>query len=110
MYLNDVQRSGFYRSIGLDAREYDKYVIEKTNETAGRVFPIILDVDKPEFYDRLEVCVSNNENLREIDATNAPKAIKLVRKLPYYISNAVELLKLYLIKPIRVDNMTGMVR
>jgi magnesium-protoporphyrin IX monomethyl ester (oxidative) cyclase len=23
MYLNDIQRSGFYASIGLDAREYD---------------------------------------------------------------------------------------
>jgi magnesium-protoporphyrin IX monomethyl ester (oxidative) cyclase len=110
MYLNDVQRSGFYKSIGLDAREYDKLVIEKTNETAGRVFPIVLDVDKPEFYDRLETCVTNNENLRSIDATNAPQAIKLIRKLPYYISNGWQLLKLYLIKPIRVDNLAGTVR
>jgi len=23
MYLNDIQRSGFYAAIGLDAREYD---------------------------------------------------------------------------------------
>jgi magnesium-protoporphyrin IX monomethyl ester (oxidative) cyclase len=110
MYLNDVQRSGFYKSIGLDAREYDKLVIEKTNETAGRVFPIVLDVDKPEFYDRLETCVTNNENLRSIDATNAPQAIKLIRKLPYYLSNGWQLLKLYLIKPIRVDNLAGTVR
>jgi magnesium-protoporphyrin IX monomethyl ester (oxidative) cyclase len=110
MYLNDVQRSGFYKSIGLDAREYDKFVIEKTNETAGRVFPIVLDVDKPEFYDRLETCVTNNENLRSIDATNAPQAIKFIRKLPYYLSNGWQLLKLYLVKPIRVDNLAGTVR
>ncbi len=110
MYLNDVQRAGFYKSIGLDAREYDKYVIEKTNETAGRVFPVVLDVDRPEFYDRLETCVTNNENLRAIDATNAPKVIKTLRKLPYYVSNGWQLLKLYLIKPIRVDNLAGTVR
>jgi len=50
MYLNDIQRSGFYAAIGLDAREYDIYVIKKTNETAARVFPVMLDVENPEFY------------------------------------------------------------
>ena len=110
MYLNDVQRSGFYAAIGLDAREYDKLVIEKTNETAGRVFPVILDVEHPEFYARLEKCVTNNEKLTAIAESNAPAPIKLVRKLPYYISNGLELLKMYLIKPIRVDNLEGTVR
>jgi magnesium-protoporphyrin IX monomethyl ester (oxidative) cyclase len=110
MYLNDVQRSGFYASLGLDAREYDKYVIEKTNETAARVFPVMLDVEHPAFYERLEVCVSNNEKLREIDETNSPGFVKVLRKLPYYVSNGVELLKLYLIKPIRVDRLEGTVK
>ncbi len=110
MYLNDIQRSGFYASIGLDAREYDKKVIEQTNDTASRVFPIILDVNNPEFYERLETCVTNNEKLREIDNSNAPKLVKLVRKLPYYISNGWQFLKLYLIKPIRVDYLEGTVR
>jgi magnesium-protoporphyrin IX monomethyl ester (oxidative) cyclase len=110
MYLNDIQRSGFYASIGLDAREYDKYVIEKTNETAGRVFPVVLDVDHPDFYERLETCVVNNQKLSAIEETNSPKFVKLLRKLPYYISNGVELLKLYFIKPIRVDRLEGTVR
>ncbi|BAU66306.1 magnesium-protoporphyrin IX monomethyl ester aerobic oxidative cyclase [Stanieria sp. NIES-3757] len=110
MYLNDTQRSDFYASIGLDAREYDKYVIEKTNENAGRVFPVILDVNRPEFYNRLETCVSNNEKLREIDSSNAPQLIKGLRKLPHYVSNGWQLLKLYLINPIRVDHLEGTVR
>ena len=110
MYLNDIQRSDFYASIGLDAREYDKLVIEKTNDTAGRVFPVILDVDNPEFYNRLEICVSNNEKLREIDNTNSPKVVKFFRKLPGYVSNGWQLLKLYFIKPIQVDNLQGTVR
>jgi magnesium-protoporphyrin IX monomethyl ester (oxidative) cyclase len=110
MYLNDVQRSGFYASLGLDAREYDKLVIEKTNETAGRVFPVILDVEHPDFYQRLETCIANNEKLSEINNSRSPKAIKLLRKLPYYFSNGAELLKLYFIKPIRVDNLAGTVR
>ena len=110
MYLNDVQRSGFYASLGLDAREYDKLVIEKTNETAGRVFPVILDVEHPEFYERLEKCVTNNEKLTAIAESNTLAPIKLIRKLPYYVSNGLELLKMYLIKPIRVDKLEGTVR
>ena len=110
MYLNDVQRSGFYASLGLDTREYDKHVIKQTNETAGRVFPVILDVEHPDFYQRLETCVTNNEKLTAIATSNAPAPIKLARKLPHYVSNGVELVKMYFIKPIRVDNLAGTVR
>lgn len=109
MYLNDIQRSGFYACLGLNARDYDKHVIEKTNETAGRVFPIILDVDNPDFYRRLEICIKNNEKLREIDSSDSPKLLKPLQKLPYYASNGWQFLQLYLIKPIRVDNLVGTV-
>ncbi|MDX2240492.1 MAG: magnesium-protoporphyrin IX monomethyl ester (oxidative) cyclase [Leptolyngbyaceae cyanobacterium bins.302] len=110
MYLNDVQRSGFYASLGLDAREYDKYVIEKTNETAARVFPVMLDVEKPEFYDRLEICIKNNEKLTAIVNSNAPKPVKFFQKLPYYVSNGWQLLKLYFMQPIDVEKTHGVVR
>lgn len=102
MYLNDIQRSDFYASIGLDAREYDKYVIEKTNETAGRVFPIVLDVNHPAFYERLELCIKNNEKIAEISNSNAPGFVKLLQKLPYYLSNGWQFLQLYFIKPLDV--------
>jgi magnesium-protoporphyrin IX monomethyl ester (oxidative) cyclase len=110
MYLNDIQRKDFYASIGLDAREYDKYVIEKTNETAGRVFPVILDVESPEFYDRLEVCVKNNEKLTAIANSNTPKALQLFQKLPCYISNGWQFLKLYFMKPLDATAHQGTVR
>ncbi|MFP4121272.1 magnesium-protoporphyrin IX monomethyl ester (oxidative) cyclase [Coleofasciculus sp.] len=110
MYLNDIQRSGFYRSIGLDAREYDKHVIKKTNETAGRVFPVILDVEHPKFYERLEVCIGNNEKLTEIANSNSPKFVQFFKKLPYYVSNGWQFLRLYLIKPMEVASQQGVVR
>ena len=103
MYLNDIQRSKFYASLGLDAREYDKYVIEKTNETAGRVFPVILNVEHPEFYGRLESCIANNEKLRAIDHSNQFSGFKLLRKLPLYVANGWQFLRLYFMKPIRVE-------
>jgi len=110
MYLNDLQRSGFYDSLGLDAREYDIHVIQKTNETAGRVFPVILDVEHPEFYRRLDVCVQNNTKLAEIADSSAPKPIKLLRKLPLLASTAWHLLRLYLLKPIDTASLVGTVR
>jgi magnesium-protoporphyrin IX monomethyl ester (oxidative) cyclase len=110
MYLNDVQRSDFYASIGLDARDYDKYVIEKTNETSGRVFPVILDVNKPEFYDRLEICIKNNEKLSAIASSNTPKFLQFFQKLPYYVSNGWQFVRLYLMKPIDVTPLEGTVR
>ena len=110
MYLNDIQRADFYSILGLNARNYDKEVIQKTNETAGRVFPIILDTENPEFYDRLETCVSNNEKLRAIDGSNAPGFLKGLQKLPVFLSNGWQFIKLYLMKPIRVDQLAGSVR
>lgn len=110
MYLNDIQRSGFYAAIGLDAREYDTYVIEKTNETAGRVFPVILDVENPEFYRRLDVCIKNNEKLSAIANSNTPKVLQLFQKLPLYLSNAWQFLWLYLMKPIDMTSVQGKVR
>ena len=110
MYLNDIQRDGFYAAIGLNAREYDKEVIEKTNETAGRVFPVMLDVKTPEFYERLETCVNNNEKLREIVNSTTPKFVQIFQKLPYYLSNGWQAVKLYFIKPIDAAAMEGSVK
>lgn len=110
MYLNDIQRSGFYKSLGLDAREYDILVIRKTNESASRVFPVILDVDKPEFYERLDACTRNNEKLSAIASSNKPKFLQLFQKLPIYASTAGHLLRLFLMKPIETAPMRAVVR
>lgn len=109
MYLNDIQRADFYASIGLDARTYDKHVIEKTNHTAGRVFPIIIDVNNPAFYGSLEICVSNCEKLRAVDASNSIAPVKFLRKLPLFLSNASQFIRLYFLKPIEAENLQGTV-
>jgi magnesium-protoporphyrin IX monomethyl ester (oxidative) cyclase len=110
MYLNDTQRADFYACLGLEARSYDKEVIQKTNETAGRVFPVILDVENPDFYNRLEICVANNEKLRAIDASSTPAFLKFWRKLPVFVSNGWQFLQLYFQKPIVVEQLAGTVR
>ncbi|MBD2041477.1 magnesium-protoporphyrin IX monomethyl ester (oxidative) cyclase [Microcoleus sp. FACHB-672] len=110
MYLNDIQRSDFYAALGLDAREYDILVIQKTNETSARVFPVILDVDNPEFYQRLDICIQNNAKLSEIAKSDAPKIVKFCQKLPHYLSNAWQLVRLYFMKPIETAPMMEVVR
>jgi len=110
MYVRDVARKEFYEALGLDAREYDKYVIAKTNETSARVFPVVLNVDHPKFYSRLESIVRNNHALSDADASAAPAPIKVIRKLPFWAANAAEMAKLFLTAPIRSDRFQPAVR
>jgi magnesium-protoporphyrin IX monomethyl ester (oxidative) cyclase len=94
----------------IDAREYDKYVIAKTNETSARVFPVVLNVEHPKFYERLEKLVRNNDQLSAADQSNAIAPLKLLRKLPYWIANGAEMAKLFLMSPIRSEQFQPAVR
>uniref|UniRef100_A0A8F0F9Z2 Probable magnesium-protoporphyrin IX monomethyl ester [oxidative] cyclase n=1 Tax=Chorda asiatica TaxID=1281577 RepID=A0A8F0F9Z2_9PHAE len=67
MYLNDIQRGSFYATLGLDARKFDIHVIKKTNQSAGRLFPIILNVNHPSFFKHLDNCAKANLALTEIE-------------------------------------------
>ena len=110
MYVRDVARKEFYEALGLDAREYDKYVIAKTNETSARVFPVVLNVDHPKFYERLERIVGNNNALSDADSSGAPAPLKLLRKLPFWGANALEMAKLFFAAPIRSENYQPAIR
>ena len=55
MYARDLGiKKDFYASLGLDAKDYDQFVINKTNATAARVFPGVMDVYDKSFYGRLD--------------------------------------------------------
>jgi magnesium-protoporphyrin IX monomethyl ester (oxidative) cyclase len=100
MYLNDLQRSGFYATIGLDARKFDIHVIRKTNQSSARLFPVILDVDHPNFFEYLEICAQANLNLINFDNLTQPNFVKLIRKIPSYTVLISYLIKLYLLPPV----------
>ncbi|MCP9914932.1 magnesium-protoporphyrin IX monomethyl ester (oxidative) cyclase [Cyanobium sp. ATX 6F1] len=110
MYVRDVARKEFYEALGLDARDYDKYVIAKTNETSARVFPVVLNVEHPKFYPRLERIVSNNAALSAVEASGGPAPLKLLRKLPYWTANGLVMAKLFLTAPIRSEQFQPAVR
>ncbi|CAM9103671.1 unnamed protein product [Chrysoparadoxa australica] len=103
MYLNDLQRAGFYATIGLDARKFDKHVIRKTNQSSGKLFPIILDVDHPDFFEYLEKCAEANFKLIDLDSIEKPNFIKNLLKLPNYLILTTYLSKLFLLKTIDTE-------
>lgn len=93
MYLNDLQRSPFYSTIGLDARQFDKYVIRKTNQSSGTLFPVILDVENPLFFKLMESCEEANQLL--IDIEKEEDGLKFIKKIPQYIKMGWSLIQLF---------------
>uniref|UniRef100_A0A1Z1MSS8 Magnesium-protoporphyrin IX monomethyl ester [oxidative] cyclase n=1 Tax=Dictyomenia sonderi TaxID=2007178 RepID=A0A1Z1MSS8_9FLOR len=110
MYLNDFQRSDFYKSIGLDARQYDMQVIRKTNESASRIFPIAINIDTPEFFQYLDECASENKKLIEINKKTNKKFMDLVKITNIYSKIIINIIKLYLIKPIESCYMNNTIK
>jgi magnesium-protoporphyrin IX monomethyl ester (oxidative) cyclase len=103
MYLNDVQRENFYKSIGLDARKFDIHVIKKTNQSSARLFPVILDVENPLFFEYLENCSRENLEILEIEKQDINNFIKTIKKSFKALSMINYLVKLYFLKPINTE-------
>ena len=84
--------------------------IRQTNETAARVFPVVLNVRSPRFYERLEKIVQNNKSLQSVDQSEAPSAFKFIRKLPHWVANGAQMASLFLMSPVRSENYQPSVR
>jgi magnesium-protoporphyrin IX monomethyl ester (oxidative) cyclase len=110
MYLNDLQRKDFYASIGLDARDYDLLVIRKTNESSARVFPVILNVEDPKFVELMDHAAAAHAKLIAVGQSSRNGVSKLLARIPHIATMAVDLLRLYFMKPIDADAMRGSVR
>uniref|UniRef100_A0A345U7A5 Magnesium-protoporphyrin IX monomethyl ester [oxidative] cyclase n=1 Tax=Gracilaria ferox TaxID=1184158 RepID=A0A345U7A5_9FLOR len=110
MYLNDFQRSDFYKSIGLDARQYDMQVIRKTNESASRIFPVALNVDQPEFFQYLDQCASENKKLIEINKKYNNWLIKKIITVPIYMKLSYYLIRLYFLPTIASSYVISTIR
>jgi magnesium-protoporphyrin IX monomethyl ester (oxidative) cyclase len=103
MYLNDLQRSDFYSTIGLDAKQFDQHVIRKTNQSSKTLFPVILDVDHPEFFQLLDISSQANSELIRIEKLEDSEFIKFFQKLPQYFNMVSSLLKIYFLPAIETN-------
>jgi magnesium-protoporphyrin IX monomethyl ester (oxidative) cyclase len=101
--LTVLERTTFYESIGIDPHEYNKQVISKTNETAKRAFPSVLDPNHPDFFLRLERCAIANQKLAEIASNKRPRLIQFLQKLPWIAVIVWQLLRLYLLPSINAE-------
>jgi magnesium-protoporphyrin IX monomethyl ester (oxidative) cyclase len=101
--LTVFERVNFYKSLGIDAREYNLRVIEETNKTSARAFPVILNTQHPEFFRRLEECSDSNLRLAEIDKSDRPKIVKLLQKVPHFLSIMGHMVRLFMMKPINTE-------
>ncbi|WP_088891745.1 magnesium-protoporphyrin IX monomethyl ester (oxidative) cyclase [Leptolyngbya ohadii] len=104
------ERSNFYDALGLDAREFDRQVVEKTNDTAGNAFPIALNTEHPQFFRRLHRCADLNLEMAAIEESNQPKWVKFLRKLPRQLAIGGNLIRLYLIAPKNTELLKGTIR
>lgn len=104
------ERAKFYEMLGLDAQGFDRDVIRETNNTSARAFPVILDVDHPEFFARLDRCAARNLKLQEIAESHTPKVWQWCRQLPLVGAIAADLIRLYLLKPINTEALRGTVQ
>jgi magnesium-protoporphyrin IX monomethyl ester (oxidative) cyclase len=103
MYLNDHQRKAFYTTIGLDVKEFDQYVIRKTNQSSKTLFPVILDVDHPLFFECLDKCTEANEKLMEVDKTIENPTFKSISKFPLVFKIIFNLLRIYFLPAIETN-------
>jgi magnesium-protoporphyrin IX monomethyl ester (oxidative) cyclase len=93
----------------MNSRDFDIEVIQETNKTAGRVFPLILDVDHPAFFPVLDKCAADYLKLVASAQSTKPKFLKKILNLPIIASLGVKSPRLYLLKPIDMTAQSGVV-
>jgi len=54
--------------------------------------------------------VANNAKLSAADDSSAPAPLKTIKKLPYWLSNGLQMAQLFLMKPIRSEHFQPAVR
>jgi magnesium-protoporphyrin IX monomethyl ester (oxidative) cyclase len=110
MYLNDHQRTRFYEALGMNTREFNLDVIKETNWTAGRIFPVILDVNNPKFTALMDKSAASFLKIVNAPPSTAPKFLKTLKNLPHIAAIGFNMLRLYAMKPIDTAKLEGSVR
>lgn len=108
--LTVLERSEFYERLGLDPVAYDRTVIEKTNETAARAFPTILDVNHPRFFPTMYEAAAKNAKMQAIDRGTGPKWWKSLQKLPIKAGILMNFVSLYLIPGVDAEGWRSQVK
>ncbi|MCO5608789.1 hypothetical protein L7F22_063006 [Adiantum nelumboides] len=104
MYLNDCERTAFYKG-GLNTKIFDMHVIIETSRTTARIFPAVLDVENPEFKAKLDRMVEYSEQLMAIGKSDAPNFVKNMQRVPAIAGLVGEIVVLYFVSPVDSGSM-----
>jgi magnesium-protoporphyrin IX monomethyl ester (oxidative) cyclase len=78
-------------------------VVEETNKTASKAFPIILNTNHPYFFWYLEQCAVYNQKIIDLNKINDWGIIKFFQKIPLVLMIFWYMFKIFLIKPIDTE-------
>jgi magnesium-protoporphyrin IX monomethyl ester (oxidative) cyclase len=71
---------------------------------------VILNVDHPDFFKRLDTAANANAKIAAVAGSNQPKPLQTLRKLPHIATIGWQMVSLYFMKPIDVMASRGQVR
>ncbi|HLO84014.1 MAG TPA: magnesium-protoporphyrin IX monomethyl ester (oxidative) cyclase [Nostocaceae cyanobacterium] len=97
------ERANFYEAIGIHPRKYNTQVIEETNKTSARAFPVILNTNHPYFFWYLEQCAIFNQKLIDLNKSNKSPIEKFFERIPLVIGVLWYMLLIYTISPIKTE-------
>ena len=75
--------------------KFDKYVIRKTNQSAATLFPAVLDVNNPKFFELLDIASKIYNNLTTITSLDSNKLLLPIKKIWLIISLITILMRLF---------------
>jgi magnesium-protoporphyrin IX monomethyl ester (oxidative) cyclase len=97
------ERGNFYEILGIHPRKYNTQVIEETNKTAAKAFPIILNTNHPYFFWYLEQCALYNQKIIDLNNINDWGIVKFFQKIPLTLMIFWYMFKIFLIKPLDTE-------
>ena len=98
MYVRDHARPHFHEALGLDPTEYDRRVFEVCREISKQVFPVLLDIDHPKFFERLEALRQASDKLYA--AKEAGGFVNRIKQVGYTAQAGMIFARLYMMRGI----------
>jgi magnesium-protoporphyrin IX monomethyl ester (oxidative) cyclase len=80
--------------------QFNQHVIIETNKSTERIFPVVPDVEHPDFFPRMNKLVELNVKLSEIGKSDMPDALKTLARLPYMERLIAGMFQIFIMKPI----------
>lgn len=102
-YLKYKSNNELLALLGLDAREYYISTIKKVNNSIRKDLPLVLDVEEPGFFEKLDICLLHISENERINISSQNIILKLIRKIPHYFSILLAMFQLFTMKSINTN-------